>query len=254
VVEATRETESVLQEGLQRSPEDSALQTAEAQFRELIDQHERAEQALRKAFELNPRQDWIAIRLAKKLTARGDNTGAIKLLRECLNHNPSSHAAHLEVAKVLGLEGQSGDHKLILDHLRRSFTDGDANFDAQFWYARELFITMNHSESARIFESLKHAPIDPKIRRRVRAFVREADGSIARFEGKVHRKESTYILIESPAFGPTLFGHITNSLPYHFGAAELGSRIEFGLGFSMERPEAVNVHLPSYKLPAGAAL
>jgi tetratricopeptide (TPR) repeat protein len=240
VVAATRETETVLQEGMQRFPEDSALQATEAQFRELIDQHEKAEGALRKAFDLNPRQDWIAVRLAKKLNARGDQEGAIRLLRECLNHNPGSRVAHLEVAKLLTLDGGAADRSLILDHLKRSYLEGDSNFDAQFWYGREVFLSRHHEESGRVFESLKHAPIDPVVRRKIRAFVRGPGGSTASFEGRVHRKEATYVLIRSPSFEPLLFGHITGS-PRHFAAVAVGTRIVFDLGFSMEGPRACNM-------------
>jgi tetratricopeptide (TPR) repeat protein/cold shock CspA family protein len=241
VVEITRETERILEEGLQRFPEDSALQTAEGQFRELIDQHEKAERALRIAFGLNPRQDWIAVRLARKLNTRGDYEGATNLLRECLNQNPSSKAAHLEFARILMTKGDVADRRLVLDHLRRSFTEGDANFDAQFWYAREMFIARGYEESSRIFQSLRHAPIEPRLRRKVRALVRDEKGIIARFEGRIRRKEATYMLIETPLFEVPLFAHITGSSPRAFDALTLGSRVTFEVGFSMEGARAINV-------------
>lgn len=237
LVESTREAEAALQGGLQRFPDDSALQATESEFRDLIDQHDKAERALQKAFELNKRLDWIAVRLAQKSAAKGDLDGALKTLQECLNHNPGSKPAHLEMAKLLNAKG--ADRALILEHLRRSFTEGDTNFDAQFRFGRELFLASHHKEAARIFESLKHAPIEPKSRRKTRAWVRDADGSMTKYQGRVRRREATYVLIESSAFEPPIFGHVTGSQPRHFSSLLSGTKVEFNLGFSMEGPRAV---------------
>lgn len=164
----------------------------------------------------------------------------MKLLRECLNHNPSSKPVHLDLAKLLASKGETADRTVVLEHLKRSFTEGDANFDAQFWYARELFL-IGSAECLRIFESLKHAPIDSRARQKVRAFVRRLDDSIARFEGKVRRSEATYAVIESSAFPSAIFGHISSSLPTHFSACKAGTKVEFGLGFCMEGAGAVSI-------------
>lgn len=206
-----------------------------------IDKHEKALWALRKAFELNKRQDWIAVRLARKSVTRENPEEAIKLLRECLNYNPASKIAHLELAKLLIHKADPEERALILEHLKRSFTEGDASFDAQFWYARELFLASNYQESDRLFQSLKHAPIDPKIRHNPRAFIREPDSSLTHFQGRVRQKEATFILIQSSTFQPLLLAHLTGSQPRHFSATSNGCKVEFGLGFSMEGPRAVSI-------------
>ena len=104
-----------------------------------------------------------------------------------------------------------------------------------------MFLARSHEESSRIFQSLRHAPIEPRLRRKVRALVRDEKGGIARFDGKIRRKEATYLLIETPLFELPLFAHITGSSQRAFDVLTLGSRVTFDLGFSMEGARAVNV-------------
>jgi hypothetical protein len=65
LLEAAKEVETTLQSGLQEFPNSSEILAIEASFRELLEQTERARQALERAFGLNPRQDWLAVRLAR---------------------------------------------------------------------------------------------------------------------------------------------------------------------------------------------
>lgn len=124
-VEAAKEVETAIQRGLQIFPESSELLAAEATFREYLDQTARALQALERAFNLNPRQDWIAVRLARKYQASGDAPNSRRVLEICLQDNPSSKLAHLEMGRVLIT---IGDSNTAIEHLKRSFTEGDNNY------------------------------------------------------------------------------------------------------------------------------
>jgi hypothetical protein len=72
---AIREAQNAISEGKQRFPHEEQFMTAEAQLLELVDQDEKAEDALRRSFKMNSRQDWVAVWLAKKLVARGNAKG-----------------------------------------------------------------------------------------------------------------------------------------------------------------------------------
>ena len=100
LVKAAKETETAIQHGLQMFPKSSGLLTAEATFRECLDQTDRALQALERAFKLNPRQDWLAVRLARKYQASGDVAKSKNVLETCLQDNPSSKLAHFEIGRV----------------------------------------------------------------------------------------------------------------------------------------------------------
>ena len=51
------------------------------------------------------------------------------VLEKCLQINPSSKLAHLELGRIfIGC----GENEAAIEHLKRSFTEGDNNFEAQF--------------------------------------------------------------------------------------------------------------------------
>ena len=120
-VDAARETETSIQRGLQLFPESSELLTVEATFRDCLDQSGRALEALERAFKLNPRQDWLAVRLARRYQNSGDLRKSKEVLEVCLRDNPSSKLARLELGRIMLL---LGDSKGAIEHLRRSFTHG----------------------------------------------------------------------------------------------------------------------------------
>ena len=114
LIEAAKEAETAIQRGLQIFPESSELLSAEATFREHLYQTTRAQQALERAFNLNPRQDWLAVRLARKYQAAGDWQNSKRVLDACLRDNPSSKLAHLEMGRVLIASGESS---AAIEHL-----------------------------------------------------------------------------------------------------------------------------------------
>ena len=162
-----REVEQSIAEGLQLFPDNERLLNAEAEFRDLIDQSDRAEEALKKAFALNPRQDWVAVRLYRKLASK-DLPAARQILRECLDANPGSKWVHFELAKSYLYSTEATERSVRKEHFRRSFSEGDSNFDAQFWFARELFLAGEYSEAGKLFEHLRGASISPTTKRRIR--------------------------------------------------------------------------------------
>jgi tetratricopeptide (TPR) repeat protein len=104
----------------------------------LLNQAPQALALLERAFRLNPRQDWLAIRLAKRYAQNGEGGRGIEVIQRCLRDNPESKSAHFAISQLLRESG--GAQSLIIDHLRKSFTRGDNNFNAQFWFGRELFL------------------------------------------------------------------------------------------------------------------
>ncbi len=231
-----REVEQSIAEGLQLFPDNERLLGAEAEFRDLIDQSNRAEEALKKAFAINPRQDWIAVRLARKLASK-DLPAARKILNQCLDANPGSKWVHFELAKSYLYSTDPAERSLRKDHFRRSFSEGDSNFDAQFWFARELFLSGEYPEARKLFEHLKEAPISPTIKRRIRGVLMDTDGKRMRFSGTVVKREDTYCLVRSSAFPEQLLLHISNFVD-DWQRLSLGSDLEISVGFTMTGVQA----------------
>jgi hypothetical protein len=74
--------------------------------------------------------------------------------------------------------GSQADNEMIFNHLRRSFTAGDQNFEAQFWYAREAFLLGKMSEATQAFRALSNAQIPPQMRQQVRGIITDKAGRL----------------------------------------------------------------------------
>jgi tetratricopeptide (TPR) repeat protein len=235
---ATKEAETAIQKGRTEFPSHPEFLAAEADFRDLLNQAPQALVALERAFRLNPRQDWLAIRLAKRYVESGDVTKAINVMQQCLRENPSSKPAHFETAQLLRQDDASRDR--IIDHLRNSFTPGDNNFEGQFWYARELFLANRASDSDSMFEQLnERAP--GRFRTAASAEVARPDGKLISFDGSVSRKEEGYAFVKLIDFAVGVFASRADSARIDWDRIRTGSQIACHLGFSRKGPRAVNV-------------
>ena len=58
---------------------------------------------------------------------------------------------------------EESQKETISYHLKRSFTEGDTNYDAQALYARHEFLFGNKSEADRLFSGLKNQTFAPKF-------------------------------------------------------------------------------------------
>ena len=154
---AVREVEGNLTEGLLEFPGDPYLLTAEAELAGLLSDSERAVAALRKAFSANPRNSFIATRLAKVFSGK-DLAEAERILKSALNANDRDQKLHYAYAKLL-LSSEDPDNQIVLHHLQRSFTFGDGNYDAQLLYGRQLFIAGDRDGSRKAFDQLRNAKV-----------------------------------------------------------------------------------------------
>ena len=137
--EAIKSAERTIQEGLQKFPGDSYLLDAEFQLGDLLADQDRASAALRASFDKNPHNQFVAVRFAKMLLRDGNVDEAISVYKSALNSGVVDKKVHYGYARLL-IEQNSPVDSDIEFHLRRSFTEGDSNSDAQFWYARQLFV------------------------------------------------------------------------------------------------------------------
>ena len=239
-VEAARETETAILRGLQAFPESTQLLAAEATFREYIDQTDRAQKALERAFKLNPRQDWLAVRLARIYRTSGDLMNSKRVLKACLQDNPSSKFAHLEMGHVLIASGKNNE---AIEHLRRSFSMGDNHYEAQFWYARELFLQGQIDEAGKIFTILNDkAP--GRFRTRSTA-VSERDGTPILYDSRVERKEEGYAFLKLPLFSKNIFASRADSDHAEWDKLYTGAQTNCKIAFNRRGACAISILLSS---------
>jgi tetratricopeptide (TPR) repeat protein len=179
---AVKEAEDVIREGLKKFANDDRLLNEEATLGDILQNADRALRALKQAAKSNPRSELIARRLARILRFKGLFDDAIDVLRSTLDLNPGCQTLHYDVAQTL-MESSPArnaqDGESILYHLQRSFTDGDRNNEARFWYARQLCLLGRGAEAHKFFEMTKAARVPHGQRRGVRGVVKASDGTDA---------------------------------------------------------------------------
>ncbi len=141
IQDITKEIEGYLFDGLQQFPSDPYLCEIESTFASLLSDSDRALKALEKALVANPRNTFIALRLAGCYQRKQDFPKAKDILKKAIEVNESEKKLNYAYAKILLLTKDAAKGELTY-HLRRAFTEGDANYDAQLLYGRQLFIAV----------------------------------------------------------------------------------------------------------------
>ena len=237
VTDKIKETEKLLSSALQAFPNDSFLLNSEAEFCDLIQQSERGLNALRRAFATNKRSPYIALRLARLDERRGDTDGALKVLRECADANSEDKDVQFQLGMLL--TRLNADAAEISHHLRRAFTKGDTRYEAQFWYARALFLDKQHVDASDWFRALADAPVASLAKHQTRGVV-ERDGKPVRFGGRIDRPERYYVSIIRDGDQLRLHGK-RDSFVGEVTNLESGQRVAFDLAFDYRGPVAINI-------------
>ena len=82
---------------------------------------------------------FIVVRLAKVLVRTGETHEARIVYKRALESGAFDKRIHFNYAKLL-IDSNDESGMDIEYHLRRSFTDGDGNTEAQLWHSRQLYI------------------------------------------------------------------------------------------------------------------
>jgi tetratricopeptide (TPR) repeat protein len=235
--------ERTLARAVERFPDDEFIRDAEARFRVLLNDRPSALATLARAFSTNKHSAYLASRLARQYSESGRLEEAVHVLKEGLNANPNHKDLNFQLATSLARTIQGWSHPEIKFHLKRSFTKGDSNYLAQFWYARLLFLEGAHAEAAAYFTALGEADLPWKEKRAHRAPVLDDAGEPRRFCGVVTKVDTTYAFVEMDGSKQSAFAPCWASEGVHWARLSRGSRVRFELRFNYQGPVATAVHL-----------
>lgn len=241
---AVRSVEDLLQRGLQQYPADQFLLTTEADYSQLLQDHERSFSALKRAFEANRRDTYIASRLARLHEQRGSLDDARKIIHDALQANRGDHQLNFQYAEVLRRQGES-EQSVLLYHYRRAFTKWDTNYEAQFWFARYSFESTNpteREESKETFKRLRSAPMSFDSRRQVRDSI-SSSGSPRTLFGTIVRLDYKYGFVALDGAANWVFFHRNESDPGAWENWSIGVRVMFNIGFTFNGAVALNLNL-----------
>ncbi len=241
--QAIKKAEDAIRSGLQTFPNDDHLLTEEAALGEVLKNAARALKALDRAFTSNPASELIARRYARILRSTGNLPKAIDILRQGLDRNPGSQVLNFDMAQALRRVAPDADQanaEQLLFHFGRAFAAGDKNHEAQFWYARQLYL-MNQSAKAKpLFDRLKLLRLPYTQKNRPRGPVLGADGHPLIWHGEIYQRAPFFGFIRTDKGGFECFFKVSPREDNN-QTLVVGCRVEFQLHFNLCGPLAVEV-------------
>lgn len=235
IQEITKEIEEYLFEGLQQFPGDPYLCEAESTFANLLFDSDRALKALEKALSVNPRNTFIALRLAGCYQNKGDSPRAKSILKVAIDVNNADKRLHYAYAKILMLTNDEAPGELAY-HLRRAFTEGDINYDAQLLYGRQLFIDSD-VKYKEVFRRLSTTRVSFEEQTKMLYPLKTV------FHGSVVRMESTHCFILRDGYNDWIFTYQDNISPEAWIQLKQGVRVSFKIAFTMRGPASFELFI-----------
>jgi len=124
--------------------------------------------------------------------------------------------------------------------LRRSFTPGDRNHEAQFWYARQLCLAGQPAEALKIFAKLRELHLPFRQKQSSRGIVLDREGKPVVFYGQIYARQPSFGFIRSDENGLEVYFSVA---PDDEAADALreNQRVSYNLAFNLLNPLAQNV-------------
>lgn len=231
--------ERALEESFQRFPGDVFLISLRAELHTSLSDQPKAIALLQRTHDANPSNELVALRLARQFVKQGSMEKAILILRKSSGLNPSSKNLSFELAQILIASGESDYIVEIGALLRRSFTEGDAHFEAQFWHARHEFLYGDRDRAIRIYQQFAkrtHPYIDVAKRREA---VKNQDGTFKLYDGSITHVQGDFAFLRVAGLSSDIYLHRTELDDNAWEGLRVGDRIKFRLAFSFRGPAAI---------------
>ncbi|HDH05359.1 MAG TPA: hypothetical protein ENH01_06575 [Nitrospirae bacterium] len=235
-----KDTEKSISASKQIFPNDSTILEVEASFFKLINDEPRAFEALKKAFATNKRSPYIALRLASMYAQTPNGAAAVDVIKEALDLNPGDRDLNFKLAMLLS-DHASTNLSEVRHYLRRSFTNGDGRYSAQFWYARCTFLLNEIEEAMIIFKTLRNTNLNIALKRDPIGQVYRTTGELDEFQGVITRLELSYAFLRRDGTADDIFIYRYHQHGCDWADLCVGNRVAFNLAFTYRGPIAMNL-------------
>lgn len=236
-----RDIQLVFLQCRQNFPRDAYVSAVESRLASTMNEHPKATAILERAHKADKHTSFLAIRLAERYMSEGRAADAIRVLGETLKAAGPTKEIHLAMAECLRKQSEEENAKDIIDHLRRSFSDGDNRYNAQFLYARQQFLFGDRSKADAVFKVLERAKVSPRSIEAASEPIR-VNGSEKKFVGAIGVVRPSYAFVRSIEFGRDLYVAKKN-FNGDWNVLVRGSSISFNIAFSFRGPVATNARL-----------
>ena len=236
--EKVAEAVARLRRAQQEFPNEAEFPSAEGYLWQRLGEEQKAAQALAKAIAVRPRNSGAFSRLTRIQRVRGCHDDAIKTLVKALEDFPKDKNIHLQAA-LLKIESRIDDPDIEY-HFRSSYSPGDNNFDARYFWGEFLFLSGRVLECKDIFEE-----IDAKSPKTFRRSAPASDDVITerlgKFSGTIKSVKDRYFFIHFGGYPSQIFSHISSLSELTFDELSIGMPVYFRLRFNRKGPVAVFV-------------
>lgn len=238
ITESTNKAETCLRQALQTFPDDDVILSNEASLARMLNDSERVYEAIKKAFQINPSNSYLASSLCNIYLKRNNVAAAKETLEAVLAITPADKLAHGQLA-MLFIDYEPDNLESAEYHFRRSFTDGDTNHLNQLYYARQLYIMGKFDEYLELTGKLKKLRKSPHSKHKVRGVLKDKRKQTVKLVGKVTRKEHSYAFLVTPGYQSRHFLHKSNANKEKWDSLKAGDDICYELGFTFSGAAAI---------------
>ena len=240
--ECIRSVESHLIELSRAHPSTGNAALLEAKFASAINDSDRARSALERSFQDNNRDPYIASRLSNLYMCAGNTGKAKNVLLQAIERNANNQKLQFRYAEFLRTTSSS-NIDLLVYHYKRSYTPGDRNYQAQFWYARFLYESeraVDRDRALDIFRKLRRVNVSHQEKIKIRDFIGGKERPTL-FRGELASKKPGYAFIKLDGDGSAIFFHPANAEDDLWEAMKNGDRLAFNIAFSFSGVSACSV-------------
>lgn len=241
VASLLREVQSVLSSCRQSFPRDAYISTVESRLATAMSEHPKATSILEQAHKSDKHTSFLAIRLAERYSSEGRFGEAERVLSETLRAAGPNKDIHFAMAETIRLFAEEERAQEIIGHLRRSFSDGDNRYQAQFLFARFSFLYGDRAKAEEFFRNLAKAKVSPEVIDSASEPVKEA-GRIKKFSGSIGVVRPSFSFVRCVGLGCDVYlskwaaGALWDQL-------RRGIQVEFTVFFSFRGPVAKDVKI-----------
>ena len=235
-----KDFEKIINEAKQSFPGHEFILELEAKFNEALDNEPKAIDLLKLAHDSNKASPFLAIRYAKLLKNHDKLPEAIKALTLTLELNPNDRDVNYQLASLKRREDPLNFDSYIYLY-RRAFTKGDTRYEAQFWYARALYLSGDFPKAKEIFKDLSTARMSPKAKNKIRGIV-NSNEDMTVFTGIIVKQEDSYAFIQRNKYGDDIFFYRDSSIS-NWDEYRIGTNVIFNLAFNYKGTICVNVKI-----------
>ncbi|WFU56819.1 SIR2 family protein [Bradyrhizobium pachyrhizi] len=239
--EKVKDAETALLKAQQEFPDDADIIQVEARLRSELDQKDKALWALERAWAAGPRGSGLAIRVARIYQARKREVDAEKILKEALTRNADDKQAHQMLA-LHYLRQPNFDADLVEQHLRNSFSAGDANYEERYVLCEFLFYRGQPQRVSELFDYI-NAKAPPSFRRVAPRKESAITSLLGRYSGTVDGMKPQFFFIRSGSYPSNVFAHNSLVDPEVLSELSVGSDVNFRIRFNRSGPCAIDLKL-----------